>query len=111
MKYERNVVFCGANFSILLQALFLRFHGSLICPSFKRFPVDFPNDFHICTEMFHMERLVCIRQSSTGEADRFRVIIGQLHFYRRCGVFLRPRKGAAARAFDTKVTNDANPSG
>ena len=20
------------------------------------FPVDFPNDFHVCTEMFHMER-------------------------------------------------------
>ena len=87
MKYERNVVFCGANFSILLQALFLRFHGSLICPSFKRFPADFPNDFHVRTEMFHMERLVCIRQSSTGEADRFRVMIWQLLFYRRCGVF------------------------
>jgi hypothetical protein len=52
-----------------------------------------------------------IRQNLTGEPDSFRVIIGQLHFYRRCGVFLRPRKGAAARAFDTKVTNDANPSG
>ena len=98
MKYERNVVFCGADFSILLQALFLRFHGSLICPSFKRFPVDFPNDFHVCTEMFHMERLDCIRQSSTGEADRFRVMIWQLLFYRRCGVFLCPQKSHPYRA-------------